>query len=265
MSSAHSPRDTWRTTRLRVLADNPRCDICGQGLATQVDHVRPRHLGGTDARANLRALCASCHRRKSALELVAAAVRRGGGDDGDVVRRILRWNGIQKFDVAANQCEKSIGGVRCGGAALYVYVKPMRGGTQRELLDAAQRGTSERVIECLLRAPGWTVRCSEHRPPSLTPAWSWEDAVRSALGPRWQNVRQIQTRIAGQAAVLAELPLSREARIARRQIRLMLDHLADTGDAETGPTQRPGKRAVRPYLWRATTRRAESENSAMSA
>jgi 5-methylcytosine-specific restriction protein A len=33
--------------------------------ATEVDHVIPRALGGTDDSSNLASLCTPCHRRKS--------------------------------------------------------------------------------------------------------------------------------------------------------------------------------------------------------
>ncbi len=52
-----------------VLADEPLCRECGKigrvTAATDVDHVIARAKGGTDDRANLRALCHRCHTRKT--------------------------------------------------------------------------------------------------------------------------------------------------------------------------------------------------------
>lgn len=47
----------WRRLRAYVLVrDGHRCHVCG-GPATEVDHVVPRALGGTDDMANLKAIC----------------------------------------------------------------------------------------------------------------------------------------------------------------------------------------------------------------
>ena len=62
----------WDRLRAQVLADEPLCP-CGQP-ATTVDHIVPRTSGGTDARSNLRALCAGCHATKSAREGRAASL-----------------------------------------------------------------------------------------------------------------------------------------------------------------------------------------------
>lgn len=57
----------WQALRAAVLRDEPHCRICG-APAEVVDHIAP-HRGDwrlfTD-RANLRALCRSCHNRKTA-------------------------------------------------------------------------------------------------------------------------------------------------------------------------------------------------------
>lgn len=60
-NTAPMPAD-WPWIRAVVLRrDNDTCRLCG-AHATHVDHIVPRHLGGTDHPANLRALCAACHR-----------------------------------------------------------------------------------------------------------------------------------------------------------------------------------------------------------
>jgi 5-methylcytosine-specific restriction enzyme A len=51
----------WRRVRLQALQrDRFRCVRCGRE-ASEVDHVVAREVGGTDALANLRSLCAACH------------------------------------------------------------------------------------------------------------------------------------------------------------------------------------------------------------
>ena len=75
VSSGRQPMPKgWTRTRARFLRANPRCVKCGQ-RATEVDHKTPRHLGGSDAPGNLQALCADCHRVKTAAES-AAQIRR---------------------------------------------------------------------------------------------------------------------------------------------------------------------------------------------
>lgn len=58
----------WAALRQAILVrDGETCQTCG-ARATQVDHVLPRHQGGTNDPSNLRALCARCHRSKSGRE-----------------------------------------------------------------------------------------------------------------------------------------------------------------------------------------------------
>lgn len=47
----------WERARATVLAAEPACYRCGRP-ATTVDHILPRHAGGTHERANLRGSCA---------------------------------------------------------------------------------------------------------------------------------------------------------------------------------------------------------------
>ncbi len=74
----------WRQIRARVLAEEPRCRMCG-AKATHVDHIQPISRGGTHARSNLRGLCARCHRRVTADDfgwsgrLTVRRWRGGGG------------------------------------------------------------------------------------------------------------------------------------------------------------------------------------------
>lgn len=60
---------SWRTTRLRILErDCGRCHVCGVDGADQVDHVVALAEGGTQDDANLAAVHAFCHRKKTAQE-----------------------------------------------------------------------------------------------------------------------------------------------------------------------------------------------------
>jgi 5-methylcytosine-specific restriction protein A len=58
--------------RAEVLAEEPCCRLClGEGKrvrATEVDHIVPLALGGSEARANKQALCKPCHEAKSKSE-----------------------------------------------------------------------------------------------------------------------------------------------------------------------------------------------------
>ena len=62
----------YRKARAIVMAEEPMCRICQIRLATECDHIKPKHKGGTDARSNLQALCAPCHADKTAREAAEA-------------------------------------------------------------------------------------------------------------------------------------------------------------------------------------------------
>lgn len=70
--------------RARVLSDNPLCVHCKASdrlsLATEVDHIKPLHKGGTDDYDNLQGLCTACHEVKTAKDMgrEARAVFVGG-------------------------------------------------------------------------------------------------------------------------------------------------------------------------------------------
>lgn len=63
----------WQKQRKRVLErDGWLCQVCGAmgwvEPATEVDHILPKALGGTDDEANLQAICKQCHAQKTAFE-----------------------------------------------------------------------------------------------------------------------------------------------------------------------------------------------------
>lgn len=72
----------WGALRARVLErDGGRCVVCG-GPANQVDHVDP---SGPHELWNLRALCRTCHMRRTQAQSAAARMR--GRED----RRSVLW------------------------------------------------------------------------------------------------------------------------------------------------------------------------------
>lgn len=63
----------WDKLRLSVMArDAGLCVPCRKSgkisVATAVDHIVPKSQGGTDEKGNLQAICAECHRAKTARE-----------------------------------------------------------------------------------------------------------------------------------------------------------------------------------------------------
>jgi 5-methylcytosine-specific restriction protein A len=63
---------SWRKIRERILErDGHTCRLCGQP-ANQVDHVVPKHKGGTDDESNLVSLCTFHHAKKTGREGQAA-------------------------------------------------------------------------------------------------------------------------------------------------------------------------------------------------
>ncbi len=64
----------WRKLRAIILErDEGLCQECRRAgrvtVATQVDHIKPKAIGGTDDPANLAAICKPCHDEKSRREM----------------------------------------------------------------------------------------------------------------------------------------------------------------------------------------------------
>lgn len=55
------------------------CYLCGEGAANAVEHVIPRHLGGSDNMHNLKAVHDACQRQKTAAEANEAKRQRNTG------------------------------------------------------------------------------------------------------------------------------------------------------------------------------------------
>jgi 5-methylcytosine-specific restriction endonuclease McrA len=56
--------DLTRQKRQMVLREEPDCRLCGKP-STEVDHIIPLWLEGSDNRSNLRGLCRACHRSET--------------------------------------------------------------------------------------------------------------------------------------------------------------------------------------------------------
>ncbi len=60
-----APVNDWSSIRHWVLErDNWVCQICFRSNASDVDHIWPRRLGGTDYVGNLQAACGPCNKAK---------------------------------------------------------------------------------------------------------------------------------------------------------------------------------------------------------
>lgn len=68
----------WMEIRARVLRAHPLCVHCQQQgrviAATEVDHITPLSMGGTDEESNLQALCHDCHAIKTTREFEGRAM-----------------------------------------------------------------------------------------------------------------------------------------------------------------------------------------------
>ena len=67
----HRPRPHVKLSRREIFRrDNYTCQYCGrQGLNLTVDHVVPRHLGGTHSWLNVVTACATCNHQKGGRKL----------------------------------------------------------------------------------------------------------------------------------------------------------------------------------------------------
>lgn len=91
-SDVDANRWRWsKTRRLALARDGHRCQlripgIC-TGTATEVDHVRPRAVGGGDELDNLRSVCHRCHISRGMDESGRAPSRYSYGASKVVTRR----------------------------------------------------------------------------------------------------------------------------------------------------------------------------------
>jgi len=78
---------SWRVLRAAILErDGHLCQPCRRAgrltVASEVDHITPRSMGGTESPENLQAICKTCHSRKTAAE--GATARHGATPRGDI-------------------------------------------------------------------------------------------------------------------------------------------------------------------------------------
>lgn len=55
----------WQAIRAAQLEREPDCVVCGEP-ATDVDHITPREMGGSDEPSNLQSMCHAHHSAKTA-------------------------------------------------------------------------------------------------------------------------------------------------------------------------------------------------------
>ena len=70
----HRPRPRVRLTKKEILRrDKYTCQYCGQtGTRMTIDHIRPKHLGGTHGWENVVTACPACNHRKGGRTLMQA-------------------------------------------------------------------------------------------------------------------------------------------------------------------------------------------------
>ena len=80
--------------------DNCRCRACGfsDRLTLEIDHVKPRSLGGSDDLDNLQILCSFCNNTKADVEIEGLAIRAplafgaGFGDESEIFCNRMKFS-----------------------------------------------------------------------------------------------------------------------------------------------------------------------------
>ena len=87
-SSARGYTYSWQKLRKWHLKHEPFCRIhLARGVmvaASEVDHVVPKHLGGSNRRENLQSLCKPCHSRKTRVKDMPQLQQHATEEDGSV-------------------------------------------------------------------------------------------------------------------------------------------------------------------------------------
>ncbi len=65
-TTRHTGGARYRKARLKILAADDTCHLCGLPGANTLDHVLPVARGGTNAEENLRPAHSTCNKRKGA-------------------------------------------------------------------------------------------------------------------------------------------------------------------------------------------------------
>ena len=80
--------------------DNCRCRACGfsDRLTLEIDHIKPRSLGGSDDLDNLQVLCSFCNNTKANVEIEPLAIREplaygeGFGDQSEIFCNRMKFS-----------------------------------------------------------------------------------------------------------------------------------------------------------------------------
>lgn len=137
------------TTRWDVLfRDNCRCRACGfsDSYTLEIDHVKPRSLGGSDDLDNLQVLCSFCNNTKKNVIIEPLAIQEplaleaGFGDQFDVTCSRMEFR-----DLVANMRAKHIGTLTSKARAW--QAEGTRGLTIRKRLDKV---TTPGIVEEIL-------------------------------------------------------------------------------------------------------------------
>ena len=85
-----------QTRQTVLIRDNCRCRACGfsDSLTLEIDHVKPRSLGGSDSLHNLQALCGFCNNAKKNVIIEDLAIQEpctGFGDWETVTKNRLAF------------------------------------------------------------------------------------------------------------------------------------------------------------------------------
>ena len=85
-----------QTRQAVLIRDNCRCRACGfsDTLIMEIDHVKPRSLGGLDDLDNLQALCSFCNNTKKNVIIEGLAIQapcEGFGNQGHVTAKRIAF------------------------------------------------------------------------------------------------------------------------------------------------------------------------------
>lgn len=97
-------KDKCLTLKLRLLAEDDKCSYCGTQLLLEtatIDHVIPKHLGGTDDDENLTLACERCNRGKGNSGPVKFALREAMRQNMVPIQHPKIRNAIQRFLMVA--------------------------------------------------------------------------------------------------------------------------------------------------------------------
>jgi len=157
----------WRRARGAVLAEEPRCRNCTRP-ATQVDHIVPVDLGGTDERSNLQALCTYHHRAKTALEQSKARASGQPFTEQALKERALYRTIERKLIDAHWRCEIEGNDKDCGRRATAVCASAARTG---ELLQVLESGNLGDFYAALQEGDPLVTVCTRHVTLFDDPLW----------------------------------------------------------------------------------------------